>query len=180
MDKSPAVDENDTSKSERKRNAKRLRDIGLKLTKLNARQLSQVALTNDLTNALAEYNRINSNEAKRRQLQFIGKLMRATDFAALESTLSLVEGTSAQARYAMHQLETWRDRLIADDSALTEYLHENPKVDRQMLRNHMNKPRNANAQKQQRAAARALFRFLRDNATPEMAQQSDAGPDYAD
>ena len=180
MGKSPAVDENDTSKSERKRNAKRLRDIGLKLTKLNARQLSQVALTHDLTNALAEYNRINSNEAKRRQLQFIGKLMRAADLAALESTLSLVEGTSAQARFEMHQLETWRDRLIADDSALTEYLHKHPKIDRQALRSHIHKARNANEQ-QQRAAARALFRILRDNVSREIAQTPDAtGSDYAD
>lgn len=154
----------DISKSERKRDAKRLQKIGLKLTALNAQQLSQIPLTNDLTKALADYQRISSNEAKRRQLQFIGKLMRGTEAEAIEQALALVEGTSAQARYLMHQLETWRDRLLHDDSALTDYLHEHPTTDRQLLRHHINKARTANGAKHQRSAARELFRFLRDSA----------------
>lgn len=156
------MDELETSKSERKRDAQRLQNIGLKLTKLNARQLDQIDLTDDLTRALGEYHRINSNEAKRRQLQLIGKLMRSTDVLAIETSLSLVEGKSAQARYQIHQLETWRDRLVSDNSALTEYVHEHPAVDRQLLRRHINKVRSASDEKQQRTAARALFRFLRD------------------
>lgn len=152
------------SKSERKRDAKRSQAIGLKLTALNDRQLSQIPLTKELTQALEEYHRIRSNEAKRRQLQFIGKLMRAADISAIEQALALVEGKSARARYQMHQLETWRDRLLEDDSALTEFLREHPSTDRQLLRHHINKARTANGTRDQRTAARALFRYLRDNA----------------
>ena len=158
------MDDAQTSKSERKRDAKRSQTIGLKLTALNGRQLSQIPLTKELTHALEEYHRIRSNEAKRRQLQFIGKLMRAADTQAIESALALVEGKSAQARYQMHQIETWRDRLLAEDSALTEYLRKHPTSDRQLLRQHINKARTATDAKNQRTAARALFRYLRDSA----------------
>jgi ribosome-associated protein len=164
------------SKSERKRDAKRLRSMGLKIAKLNARQLSQIPLTDDLTQAFSEYQRITSNEAKRRQLQFIGKLMRGTDIAQIEQALARVEGTSARARYAMHQLETWRDRLLSDDSALTDYLHEHPTIDRQLLRHHIHKARAAADAKQQRTAARALFRFLRDSDL----EPADQAPDQPD
>lgn len=152
------------SKSERKRDAKRAQATGLKLTQLNDRQLSQIPLTTELTQALEDYHRIRSNEAKRRQLQFIGKLMRTANAPAIEQALALVEGKSARAKYQMRQLETWRDRLLEDDSALTAYLHEHPTGDRALLRHHINKARTANSAKDQRTAARALFRYLRDSA----------------
>ena len=164
------MDELHTSKSERKREAKRTQEMGLKLTKLNARQFGQIPLTDDLTHAFAEYRRITSNAAKRRQLQFISKLIRSADVAAIQAALSLAEGKSAQARYKTHQLETWRDRLTGDDSAVTAYLRENPTVDRQLLRHHVSKARNATIGIQQRKASRSLFRFLRESA---LAQTSD-------
>ena len=152
------------SKSERKRDAKRLQALGLKLAGLNHRQLDRVPLTKELTQALEEYHRITSNEAKRRQLQFIGKLMRTADTPGIEQALGLIEGKSARAKYQMHQLEAWRDRLLAEDSALTEYLHAHPTIDRQLLRHHINRARAANGTQDQRTAARILFRYLRDNA----------------
>ena len=89
--------------------------------------------------------------------------MRSADVAGIEHALGLVEGTSARARYQMHQLELWRDRLLQDDAALTQYLQEHPTTDRQSLRRHINKARTAEGEKNQRAASRALFRFLRDS-----------------
>ena len=151
------------SKSQKKRNAQRMQKLGLALTKLNARQLDDVPLTAELTNSIAEYHRIHSNEAKRRQLQFIGKLMRETDVAAIEQALELIAGSSAQARYQIHQLERWRDRLVSQDAALTEYVSDHPTVDRPQLRQHIQRVRSASDEQQRRTAARALFRLLREH-----------------
>lgn len=153
------------SKTQRKRIARKLQRLGLALTKLSARQLGDIPLTDELTDSIAEYHRIHSNEAKRRQLQLIGKLMRHSDVAAIEQALALSEGTSARARYEMHQLERWRDRLVADDGALTEYVGEHPTVDLPQLRQHIQRVRGAGDEQRRRTAARALFRLLRQHQT---------------
>ena len=149
----------ESSKSERKREAKRLLELGRALTKLNSRQIGQIPLTEELTNAINEHGRITSNEAKRRQLQFIGKLIRAADASAIKAAPDSVMGTSAQARFEMHQLERWRDRLMTDDNALTEYLQLYPATDRKLLKRLISKARADTG----RAAPRTLFRFLRDH-----------------
>jgi ribosome-associated protein len=156
----------EASKSERKRDATRLQNLGRALTELNAAQLSEVGLPDQLANAIADYHRFSANEAKRRQLQFIGKLMRKVDIGPLEAALALIEGRSAQARFQFRQIETWRDRLVAESSALTAYLSDHPHTDRQQLRHHIQRVHKARDADQQRTAARALFRFLRENAHP--------------
>ena len=158
------MNDSQPSKSARKREAQRLRALGLELTRLNARQLREVPLTDELTHAIAEHHRISSNVAKRRSLQFIGKLMRETDTEAIEQAVLLARGNSARARYRLHQLEAWRDRLIDDDAALTEYLRHFPSTDRQRLRWHIAKVRQAEGPEQQKHASRELFRFLRDDS----------------
>ena len=54
---------------------------------------------------------MSAHEARRRQLQFLGKLMRRVDIAPIEAALDRIDGTSASARYQFHQLEIWRERL---------------------------------------------------------------------
>ncbi len=158
------MNDSQPSKTARKRDAQRLRALGLELTRLNARQLGEVPLTDELTHAIAEYQRISSNEAKRRSLQFIGKLMRDTDTEAIEQAVELARGNSARARYHLHQLEAWRDRLLDDDAALTDYLQHFPTADRQRLRWHISKVHQAQGPRQQKHARRELFRLLRDNS----------------
>ena len=151
----------EASKSERKRDATRMQNLGRALTLLNATQLAEVPLPDALAKAIADYHRFSTNEAKRRQLQFIGKLMRNADVSELEASLDLIEGRSAQARFQFRQLEVWRDRLIDEPAALTEYLSDHPQTDRQQLRHHIQRVQKARDADQQRTAARALFRFLR-------------------
>ena len=155
---------NEASKSERKREATRLQNIGRQLTLLNAAQLSEMPLSNELAKAIADYHRFSSNESRRRQLQLIGKHMRAIDTGTLEAALELIEGRSAQARFQLRKFEVWRDRLIIEPAALTEYLSEHVDTDRQALRHHIQRARAAKDADQQRLAARALFQFLRNAA----------------
>jgi ribosome-associated protein len=151
------------SKSERKRDATRLQNLGRSLAELNATQLAEVPLSEPLAKAIADYQRISSNEARRRQLQFIGKLMRKIDTVALQAALELILGRSPKARFEFRQLEAWRDRLIDEPAALTAYLSEHHGIDRQELRHHIQRVHRARDQEQQRVAGRALFRFLRSS-----------------
>jgi ribosome-associated protein len=151
------------SKSSRKREAERLQKIGRRLTDLNAEQLEILALPSRLLASIADYQRFPSREAKRRQLQYIGKVMRNVDIEAIEHQLATLDGESAQARFQFSQLEQWRDDLIDDPAALTRFLSEYHNVDVQRLRQLINKTRGANDGEQKKTNARALFRFLRNS-----------------
>jgi ribosome-associated protein len=154
--------EPEVTKSELKRQALLLQNIGLRLAGLKVQQLARIPLSSELQHAIADYQRFPSREAKRRQLQFIGKLMRQIDTEPILAVLDELDGTSAAARYQIHQLEQWRDRLLAEPAALTEYFAEHPTVDRQRLKHQLQKVRKARDENQQRLAARELFRLLRE------------------
>ena len=154
------------SKSERKRRAARLQKLGKRLIELGPREQAQVPLPRELEDAIAAHRRIRSREAARRQLQFIGKLMREVDTGPIEAALEAIDGTSAEARYEFHQIELWRDRLLADPEALTEYLNEHPDAERQRLRQHLKKLAGATDEPTRKSLARELFRMLRDFEGP--------------
>jgi len=157
------------SRSQRKREALDLQSVGARLVRLEAGALAKVPLPDELAEAIAACRRIRSHEAARRQLQYIGKLMRRIDTDPIREALARLEGDSAAASYELHQIETWRDRLIDDDDALTDYLDSHHQVDRQQLRRHIARIRSAPDDARRKTESRALFRFLRD------AQADDAG-----
>ena len=102
----------DLSKTARKREAERLQLVGRKLTEMKPDVLATIQMSPALREAIATHQRISSREGGRRQLQFIGKLMRKIDTQALEKQLADLEGQSNDARTFFHQLEQWRDRLV--------------------------------------------------------------------
>lgn len=154
------------SKSERKRRANRLQSLGKRLTELRADQLNALELPDALLTAIADYQRFPSREAKRRQLQYIGRVMRDIDIEPLQAALERLDGESAEARYELHQLERWRERLLSEPDALTELVAEHPGLDVQQLRHHIQQVHKARDEERQRSASRALFRFLRDAFHP--------------
>jgi ribosome-associated protein len=153
-----------TSRTQRKREALDLQKIGQRLVELDAGDLDSVPLPPELDEAITLWRRIRSHEARRRQLQFIGKLMRRIDLDPIEAALNRIDGSSAEARYAFHQLETWRDRLLEDGAALTEYLDAYPQADRQALRHQIARVRKSSDDDQRRSQSKALFRLLRSFA----------------
>lgn len=169
-DRQPAAVPLDTgepvSKSERKRRAHRLQALGRRLTELRAEELAGLPLPERVRTAVADYQRFSAHEARRRQLQFIGRLMREVDADPLQEALDGLDGASAESRYEFHQLERWRERLLEDPDALTTFVAEHPHVDVQQLRQRINQVHQAASEDRQRAASRALFRFLRDSAHP--------------
>jgi len=153
-------EEEEPSKSARKRDAERLKALGKQLAELSDDQRATLPLPETLAKAVADYRRITANEAKRRQGQYIGRLMRGVDVTPIEDALHSLTRSSAQARFAHHETERWRERLIEDDAALTEYVATHPATDRTKLRALIRAARKTGNDP---TAFRALFRLLRDD-----------------
>ncbi|MBG9387709.1 ribosome biogenesis factor YjgA [Caenimonas aquaedulcis] len=127
----------EASRTDLKRESTELQKLGEALLTLRADLMSRLALPDKLVEALAEARRITNFEGKRRQMQFIGKLMRGLEEDVLQSVRDALEdqrrGAAGDA-LALHQAEEWRDKLIADEDALEQWLHEHPRTDTQQLR----------------------------------------------
>jgi ribosome-associated protein len=125
------------SRTELKRESDELQKLGESLLALRADLMAKVDLPEKLVEAVAEAKRITNFEGKRRQMQFIGKLMRKLDEDAIDSVrAALLEQSqgSAQETLQLHLAEQWRDRLIKDDDACGEWLQSFPGTDSQQLR----------------------------------------------
>jgi ribosome-associated protein len=127
----------DASRTDLKRESTELQKLGEALLTLRADLMPKLALPEKLVDAIAEAKRITNFEGKRRQMQFIGKLMRGLDEDALQSVRDALEEQrkgSASDALALHQAEKWRDDLIDREDALDAWLREHPDTDTQQLR----------------------------------------------
>ena len=150
------------SKSRRKRESAALQDLGAELVALSAERLARVDMPERLRDAITEARRITSHEGRRRQMQFIGKLMREVDPLPLQAAVDEVKGVSAVANARQHALERLRERLMADDAVCAEIARAHPELDIQHLRQlRRNALREAEQGKPPRAF-REIFRILRE------------------
>jgi ribosome-associated protein len=122
------------SKSALKRQMHDLQALGLELSELPESRVAKLDLPEALLDALAEYRRTRSHEGRRRQLQFIGKLMRQTDEEPIREAVAAYKLGSAQETLALHEAERWREELLASDDAVTQWLNRFPQTDAQQLR----------------------------------------------
>lgn len=123
------------SKSEIKREMHRFQKLGEKLCLLKPEQWKALPISEHLHLALEESLRIKKNEAKRRHMQYIGKLMREQDIDAIQAQLDLSDPSSEAYARKVNIQENWRDKLIKSDDALNQFISKHPEVDRQHLRN---------------------------------------------
>jgi len=122
------------SKSQRKRAMLMLQDLGAQLVELNAGQLAEVGLPEALHAAVTEAQRIRDFEGRRRQLQYIGKLMREVDPAPIQAHLERWGGNARAHTALQHLAERWRERLLDEEDAFTLFAAEYPRIDLQQLR----------------------------------------------
>lgn len=122
------------SKTQRKQAMHELQALGARLVGLNDERLAAVDLPEQLREAVLEARRIRSREGRRRQLQYIGKLMREIDPAPIRARFDAWDGQSTAASAAHHRAERWRERLLDDEGSLTEFARECPGADLQRLR----------------------------------------------
>jgi ribosome-associated protein len=150
------------SKTKIKKQMHELRDLGKELTELGKDQLAQLDIPENLRDALRGMKSINKFGAQRRQIQYIGKLMRDVDPAPILAKLDVWKGKSQHHVAYMHQIERWRDRLLESDAALTELLAAHPQADAQRLRTLIrNAQKEMEAQKSPRNF-REIFQVLRE------------------
>lgn len=155
------------SKSQLKRDAEALQQMGKTLVELPPSRFSAIIakldLPDNLREALVACRAINARGGRKRQLQYIGKLMRGVAAEPIRRALDALEGKDRAATATIHRLEQWRERLIEEgDAALAELLQDYSTADRQQLRQLVMKARKERDSGQAPAAARALFRALRE------------------
>ena len=150
------------SKSERKRAMAALQDIGAELVMLNAGQLAQIELPERLVEAVLDAQRISNFEGRRRQLQFIGKIMREIDPAPIRAALDQWTGVARELTTRQRAIERWRERLLAEDDALTSFAAEHPGCDLQHLRSLIASVKRDRALNRTAKNYRELFRTIRD------------------
>jgi ribosome-associated protein len=109
------------SKSQRKRDMTALQKLGEELVAYPAERIEPVEMPDDLRRAIDEARSIRDHEGRRRQMQYIGRLMRDVDVAPIRAALDAWVGASRADAAALHALERWRERLIDDDEALTAF-----------------------------------------------------------
>ena len=150
------------SKTRRKQEMLALQSLGAKLVELPESQIAAIPMDEALRDAVLEAKRIKSHEAKRRQMQYIGRLMRDVDAAPLRERLEAIAGHSAQAAAEHRRLEAWRERLLADDAALTAFAAEHPGADLQAVRALIRNARKEQKEAKPPRAYRELFRLIKE------------------
>ena len=153
-----------TSKSAAKREAAAARRLGAELAALEPGRRRNIPMSEALNAALDAYRGFSSHEARRRQLQFIGRLMRGEDRHAIAAGLARAKGLTPAEHALNRELERWRERLLNDGDALTDYLRAHPQANAQALRQLIRRSKRTVDEKARSELHRRLFRLLRENA----------------
>jgi len=161
------------SKSEIKRQMTALQKLGEELVALPASKLDQLDLPETLRDAVNQAKRITAHGGLRRQMQYIGRLMRITDAQPIAEQLNAWRGDSAEVIAEFHRMENWRTRLLADDAALTEFVDIYPQADAQQLRTLVRNARREAAAAQAPKSSRALFKLIRGLVSNDATDEQD-------
>ncbi|MFN3417212.1 MAG: ribosome biogenesis factor YjgA [Caldimonas sp.] len=158
------------SKTRLKQLMHELQALGEELVQLPDSRFERLALPESLVNAVQEYKRTRSHEGRRRQMQYIGKLMRQIDPEPVREAVAEMKLGRALDSLALHEAERWRSELLADDEALTRWMADHPASDAQQLRSLIRAARkDAAATPDQRSARayRELFQYLKARLATE-------------
>lgn len=158
-------DDRPPSKSQKKREMNALQDLGSRLLEFSAEALERIDMPEDLKRAVREAKAMKSHEAKRRQMQFIGALIRQADPEPIRRALELKDQGQLQDARAFQRLELWRDGLLAGNAdTAREILAACPDAEMKRLERLAAEARREKEKNLPPKAFRALFRALRDLA----------------
>lgn len=155
------MNEDRPSKTQRKKAVHELQALGEELVELSEERLASLDLPERLREAVMEARRITAHEARRRQLQYIGKIMRTVDAEPIRAALDGWRGQAARLTAGHKRAEAWRERLLADDTALDELVAEYPAADVAQLSSLVSSALRERSAGQPPRAYRALYQALR-------------------
>lgn len=164
------------SKSQLKREMTALQKLGAELVAEPKERVKRVPMPEDVRDAILACQLIKDHEGRRRQLQYVGKKMRTLDeeeIAAIQKTLDSWKGASKAETAAMHALERRREKLLSDDSALTDLRADHPEIDVQHLRTLIRNARKEQAENKPPKAYRELFQILKQLQSPTTPDDSE-------
>lgn len=151
------------SKSQLRRDALEVKALAARLIGLSPSTLGRLPLSDAVRAAIADAQRIRSNVARKRQLQFTAKILRREDAEPILDALDEIEAGGRQATARQHRVEAWRDHLLTGgDTALGELMAARPTADAQAIRQLLRNAAREAERNKPPAAARSLFRLLRD------------------
>jgi len=151
------------SKSQRKREAQQLFKLGTELAALDDSSLASIPIPGDLFDAVQKVRAMTAHVARKRQLQYIAKLLRNMDSEPIRHALAELRQDARHHTARYHRIEAWRDVLIeAGDVALSSLIRQQSLEDPQRIRQLVRKARHEQARRRPPAARRALFRLLRE------------------
>ena len=158
------------SKTRRKAESHELQELGEAAAALPDTRLATLQVSEGLLDAIKAYKKTRTHEGKRRQMQYICKLMRRDDIEPIRQAVTDMELGRAQDSLALHQSERWRAELIADDGAVTRWTELHPNTDVQQLRSLIRAARkdaSLSPEKRSGRAFRDLFQFLKQQEPRE-------------
>ncbi|ABR90076.1 Uncharacterized conserved protein [Janthinobacterium sp. Marseille] len=168
------------SKSELKRQMTALQKLGEELIAEPRDRVKRVPMPEDVREAILECQLIKDHEGRRRQTQYVGKKMRTLEpdeIAAIQKMLDSWKGASKSETAALHAIERKRDKLLADDKALTQLLEDNPELDAQHLRTLIRNARKEQAENKPPKAYREIFQILKQLQAAAAASTTDEEDD---
>jgi ribosome-associated protein len=171
------VDTGRPSKTQVKQAMHELQALGEELVDLSRDQLKRMNLDEDLLEAVLEYQRIGKFEARRRQLQYIGKLMRGLDPEPIREALAHVRGDSAAEVAKLHRLERLRTRFLEDEAVLQEIAGKYPLADLTHLRQLRRAALREQAENKPPRNFRELFQVFKELDSQESGPTEEAGND---
>ena len=154
-------DDTPISKTRRKKESQALQDLGAELVALNEERLAAVELPDFLRDAVTDARRITGFEARRRQMQYIGKLMRKVDAEPIRARLEAWKSPERAQVALFKRIEAWRDRLLGEGDALEELLREYPAADRSQFDALVRDALRERAENRPPRSYRLLFQALR-------------------
>lgn len=149
------------SKTQRKKAVHELQSLGEELVELNEERLAAVEMPEQLRDAVMAARRITAHEARRRQMQYIGKLMRKVDAEPIRSAIDAWRLQSTGHIAAHKRIEAWRERLLAEPDAISELTARYPGVDAQRLSGLIRDALRERAAHHPPRSYRELFQMLR-------------------
>ena len=174
----PEEEQQPISKTQRKRQMEELQALGEELVTLSPDRLKKIELPENLHDAVNEAQRLTRpDDARRRQMQYIGKLMRTVDVEPLRAALDLLRGDSASETAKLHRLERWRTELLADEKVLHEIATRYPAVDLQHLRSLRRAALKEAEQNKAPRSSRIIFQLLKGLENGAASPEDEAG-DY--
>jgi ribosome-associated protein len=151
------------SKTQVKRELQALQDLGERLTTLKPELLTKLPLSDALRKALDDAPKHKAHIARKRHIQYIGKLMRTADVEAITTLIDQLDASTRQYNERFHALERWRDLLLTgSDEVLNNFVGQYPDADTQHLRQLLRQAQHEAAQSKPPAAARKMFKYIRE------------------